>query len=414
MQPTHPRRRSWPTVLLLVVAALLVALAAVVLIAPPAGAHPLGGVEPSNYRARVLAVRPPLPGLSVEAVDAAGRLRLVNARDREVVVLGDRAEPWLRVGPGRSLVWHEHRATWAAAEPPAQVRRDPRSTHLVVAQWTVPLRTGGRLVEVIGEVRWVPGPSPLPWLAGAALLAMAVVAAARRGRRVAVLVAALGLLVATDVVQVAGAWAGVAVPLAAKLPSVAASAVGWLVAGLAARQLLAGRLEGGLFRLLLAAGLLTAVGGLGDLGFLLSSQLAGALPDAVVRAAVAVKLGLGAGALAAAGLRLQAMTRDREPAAEEPPGAPTTAGWTGAGWTGEPPADAGWDDLDGPLVPEPPEPAGVPRLHLVGGRSRDRVPEPAAATAQGPATSATVLPWPGPRRPDPLDLDDGPDLPGGA
>jgi hypothetical protein len=291
----------------------------------------------------------------------------------------------------------------------------------VVPEWAVPLRTGGRLVEVIGEVRWVPGPSPLPWLAGAALLAMAVVAAAGGGRRVELLVAALGLLVAVDVVQVAGAWAGVAVPLATKLPSVAASAVGWLVAGLAARQLLAGRLEGGLFRLLLAAGLLTAVGGLGDLGFLLSSQLAGALPDAAVRAAVAVKLGLGAGALVAAGLRLQAMTRDRERAAEAPPGAPTTAGWTGAGWTGEPPGDPvwtragapddpGWDDPDGPLGPEPPEPAGVPRLHLVGGPSR--APEAAAATTPAPAASATVLPWPGPRRPDPLD--DDPDLPGGA
>ena len=38
MHPTHPRRRSWPTVVLLVVTALLVALAAVVLVAPPAGA----------------------------------------------------------------------------------------------------------------------------------------------------------------------------------------------------------------------------------------------------------------------------------------------------------------------------------------------------------------------------------------
>jgi hypothetical protein len=85
MHPTHPRRRPWPTVLLLVVTALLLALFAVVLIAPPAGAHALGGVE---------------------------------------------------------------------------------------------LRTGGLLVDVVGEGRRVPGPSPLPWLAGAALLAMAVVAAA--------------------------------------------------------------------------------------------------------------------------------------------------------------------------------------------------------------------------------------------
>ena len=47
MHPTHPRRRPWPTVLLLVTAVAL-ALLAVVLVAPPAGAHALGGVAPSN------------------------------------------------------------------------------------------------------------------------------------------------------------------------------------------------------------------------------------------------------------------------------------------------------------------------------------------------------------------------------
>jgi hypothetical protein len=83
MHPTHPRRRSWPTVVLLVVTALLVALVAVVLVAPPAGATS-------------------------------------------------------QLGPGE-------------------------------------------LVEPIGESRRVPGPSPLPWLAGAALLAMAVAAARRPG-----------------------------------------------------------------------------------------------------------------------------------------------------------------------------------------------------------------------------------------
>jgi hypothetical protein len=141
MHPTHPRRRPWPTVLLLVVTALLLALFTVVLIAPPAGAHSLGGGEPSNYRTRVLAVRPPVAGVSVEVVD---------------------------------------------------------------------------------EVRWVPVPSPLPWLAGAALLAMAVVAAGRTRRWSDALVAALALVVALDLFQVAGTWA--------------AAAAGWVMAGLATER----------------------------------------------------------------------------------------------------------------------------------------------------------------------------------
>ena len=38
----------------------------------------------------------------------------------------------------------------------------------------------GELAELLGEARRAAGPSPLPWLAGAAMPAMAVVAAAHR------------------------------------------------------------------------------------------------------------------------------------------------------------------------------------------------------------------------------------------
>ena len=112
MLPTHPRRRPWPTVLLLVLTALLLALVAVVLVAPPVRAGALGGVEPSNYRTRVLAVRPPVPGLSVEVVDAGTRLRLANGGSEDVVVLGYQSQPWLRVPPGGVVTWQDRRARW--------------------------------------------------------------------------------------------------------------------------------------------------------------------------------------------------------------------------------------------------------------------------------------------------------------
>jgi len=456
MHPTHPRRRPWPTVLLLVVTALLLALFAVVLVAPPAGAHSLGGVEPGNYRTRVLAVRPPVPGLSVEVVDAGTRLRLVNTGPTDVVVLGYQAEPWLRVGPrgvfensrsptvamagprradspapaaadpaapaswrqvdpGRSVAWHDHRAHWEADEPPAQVRQAPGSAQVVIPNWTVKLRTGGRLVDVVGEVRWVPGPSPLPWLAGAALLAMAVVAAGRTRRWSEALVAALALVVGLDLVQVAGAVAAAQAPLASVLPSIAASAAGW--AALAIRQLLRRRVESGLFQLLLAAGLLTVVGGLGDLGFLLRSQLATDLPDWMVRFAVAAKIGLGVGALTAAGLRLRVTVRDWAPAGED--WSPAGEDWTPAheDWTpaheGRAPAHPPVGIHQHPARPsatlplrraEPPGAGFQPARQREAARQR----EPAAAHS----TLATVLPWPGPRRS--ADNLDDPDLPGGA
>ena len=420
MHPTHPRRRPWPTVLLLVMTALLVALAAVVVIAPPAGADSLAGAEPSNYQTRVLAIRPALEGVSVEVVDAGTRLRLRNRSGQEVVVLGYGSEPWLRVGPGRSVTWHDHRAHWEAQEPPAQVRRAPSTAQVAVPSWSIELRTGRRLADVVGEVRWVPGPSPLPWLAGAALLAMAVVAVARGRRWLGVLVAAAALMVALDLLQLAGAWTGARPPLAGKLLSLGASAAGWVLAGLAVRQLLRRRLESGLFQLLLAAGLLTVVSGLGDLGFLLRSQLASSLPDGLVRAAVTAKLGLGLGLVAAATLHLRSLlaTQQAEPedleaevleavdSLEHPFFGPATLPHRG-GRDPAPRLEGAqlWDWDDSELFDE--APAWVPELHVVGGRASRR-PEPAPTSS---TTSATVLPWPRHRRPDTLN---DPDLPGGA
>jgi hypothetical protein len=426
MHPTHPRRRPWPAVLLLVTA-LLVALAAVVVVAPPAGADSLTGAEPSNYQTRVLGVRPALEGVSVEVADAGTRLRLHNRSDREVVVLGYVGEPWLRVQPGQSATWHDHRAHREAQEPPAQVGRSPGSAQVAVPEWTVKLRTGRRLADVIGEVRWVPGPSPLPWLAGAAVLAMAVVAASRGRRWLGALVAALALVVALDLVQLAGAWIGARPPLAGKLLGLGASAAGWVLAALGVRQLLRRRLESGLFQLLLAAGLLTVVSGLGDLGFLLRSQLASGLPDAIVRAAVAAKLGLGIGALTAATLQLRSLLSAQGPAARgvdnvaHPSSGSATLPHRGGrapdlgfgaaqlwDWDDEPLGFEAWDD---PGLPDDERfgAARVPELHVVGGRaSRRRQP----ATTASSTTLATVLPWPSHRRPG--TFDDDPDLPGGA
>jgi hypothetical protein len=457
MHPTHPRRRPWPTVLLLLVTALLVALAVVVVVAPPAGAsHSLAGTEPSNYQTRVLGVRPAVAGVSVEVVDGGTRLRLRNGGGRELVVLGYQSEPWLRVGPGQSVTWHDHRAHWEAGEPPAQVRQAPGSAQVAVPRWTIELRTGRRHVDVVGEVRWVPGPSPLPWLAGAAVLAMAVVAATRGRRWLGALIAALALVVALDLVQLAGTWIEARPPLTGRLLSLGASASGWVLAALAVRQLLRRRLESGLFQLLLAAGLLTLVSGLGDLGFLLRSQLASSLPDAMVRGAVTAKLGLATGALTATALQLRILFA-AQPTAGVPAGrasaegAPTGRasaggvdtrrpalhlsatlphrggrdpglGVEGAQFDDAPPGPLLWhwddepfdfDDVedwdDSAPLSERLGPGRVPELHVVGGRASRR-PEPASATSG--STSATVLPWPNHRRP-PTFFDD-PDLPGGA
>jgi hypothetical protein len=92
MHRTHPPRRPWATVLLLVVTALLLALAAVVLIAPPAWAHPGGRVQASP---------PPWPaGAALPAMAAVAALLSLWAAAPGPAT----APPW--PGPRRDPLHH--------------------------------------------------------------------------------------------------------------------------------------------------------------------------------------------------------------------------------------------------------------------------------------------------------------------
>jgi hypothetical protein len=223
---------------------LIAAAVLVVATAGPAAAHVIGaGAQPTNYRTGVRGIEPAVPGLRARAVAAGGRLELVNATGREVVVLGYRLEPYLRVGPdgafenrrspsayaGRfatapasipagydpaappewrrigdrpTVTWRDHRAHWSGPEPPA-VTAAPGRRHVVVPNWQVPLRLGDRTLLLEGDVTWVPGPSPWPWaLAAVAVFAVALVAA--RGRRPRVLALVALLAIAADAVHTVG------------------------------------------------------------------------------------------------------------------------------------------------------------------------------------------------------------------
>src|SRR5262245_15534487 len=192
---------------------------AVVAFASPAGAHGIGGTQPTNYETTITRVDPPVPGVHVEVVDLGNRLRLTNDTSHDVVVLGYDGEPYLRVGPrgvfenrkspatylnrsrvptgpapasadsaappvwqrvsdASSATWHDHRAHWMGSDPPPAVQRDPGREH-VIDRWTVGLRVGGRPVAVHGVLEWVPPPSPWPWVAIAVATAAIVVAASR-------------------------------------------------------------------------------------------------------------------------------------------------------------------------------------------------------------------------------------------
>ena len=309
--------------------------------AGPAAAHALGtGTEASNYRTGVHGIEQGTPGLSVRTV-AGGQLELTNRSPQEVLVLGYRLEPYLRVGPdgvfenqrspstytnrfatapatippefdpdaepewrriadGPTAVWHDHRAHWTGPDP-AAVAANPRAVQVVVPQWQIPLRQGSRTMVVRGDVTWVPGPSPWPWALAAVALFAAALAAAGGYRRPRVLAVVALVAVAADMVHTAGALVASTAPVATELYGILTSVAGWVVAGLAAWRLLRGRADTGLIYLLLGGVFLTLAGALPDLSALGRSQLASGFGPLTTRAAITVTLGLGA-AMVVAGL----------------------------------------------------------------------------------------------------------------
>ncbi len=350
---------------------LVLLLAAVVetLGAGPAAAHAVGnGVTASNYRTTVLSVSPAVPGLEVRAVEGGNQLQLTNRSGQEVIVLGYELEPYLRIGPngveenrrspatfsnrsataprqvpagfdpraepdwrrvsgGRVALWHDHRAHWSGQADPDVVRQAPGRRHVVQPNWQVPIKIGDRTVLASGNIVWIPGPSPWPWVAVTVLLVGAVLLAGGSRWQAQALAAVAGIAVLADAVHTAGAWLGSPAPILTQLYSNASSFAGWVVAGIAIHRLLTGRVDAARPYLLLAAVFLALAGAAPDLPSLARSQVPSGLDPTLTRIAIAATLGLGIGmaiaALLGRQLRIPALAggpatasrRQRRPAA---------------------------------------------------------------------------------------------------
>nr|WP_218860324.1 hypothetical protein [Petropleomorpha daqingensis] len=334
---------------------LLCVLAALV-VAGPAQAHVGGGTAGSDFDGRVLAVTPPMPGVSVRVLQFGDDVELVNASATEVVVPGYTDEPYLRIGPdgvwrnrnspstyinldpsGRAplpsyadahadpdwervstdaaYVWHDHRTHWMiAGQLPPAVAADPSRPHRVF-EWSIPVSYGSSKAVVTGELTWSPPPSP--WLVWPAYLLLALVGVvsglvARSPRPVGVLL---------SVGAAAALWHGLATPapaasvgshtgavVSALLPAVLVL----LIAVLGVRSAWRGRgVMTGLMALLL--GWLLLVEGLPDVDVLWTSHVLSSGPSLLGRAAVAVMVALGAG-LVVGGAFAARRFRDARPA----------------------------------------------------------------------------------------------------
>jgi hypothetical protein len=318
----------------------------VLLAAPPAEAHTVTGVSPTDYRSEVLGVNPRLPAVSVHLLDLGNRVELVNVGAVDVIVLGYQGEPYLRVGPGgvfenrrspsialnratatststttppsnpgafgppswhrtgggRSVRWRDRRTRWEGAAP-AAVKAAPDKRQVVVPQWLIALRRGTTDATVAGRITYVPGPTPVPWLAVAGVLLVVTAAGGLLRRWGPALSGALALIVAVDVVHSFGIASATHDPVLSQVGRVVLGGIvatlGWVIGAVAIGPLQDER-EGGVVGAAVAGFLLAAFSGLGDVSTLTRSQVPYAFSAVAARAAVVITTGVGFGLAVAA------------------------------------------------------------------------------------------------------------------
>jgi hypothetical protein len=340
---------------MLVVAAVVVGIVTVG--AAPAGAHGLGGLSPTNYESVLRSVSPHVPGVDVEITDLGTKVELTNDTQRDVIVLGYKGEPYLRIGPngvfenvrspatylnrsttisdaerppksadaeapplwrnissGTTARWHDHRTHFMANDDPPEVARAPDARH-VVDNWEIPLRVGTEDVIVRGQLVYVPPPSPWPWVAGVLVLAAVVVLLSRTRWWRTVFVVALALLTLTEVVHVIGLWDASTASFGSKLGASAYSFAGILLGLLGLGWFWRKGAESAVPLVLVASIFLFVAGGLSDVTTLGNSQIPSTLSPGFARFLVLLTLGLGAGLAVASAWRLRPSAPARRPPA---------------------------------------------------------------------------------------------------
>jgi hypothetical protein len=317
--------------------------------AVPASAHSVSGVSATNLQTNLRSVAPALPGLKVKVVESGSRMEVTNKSGKEIVVLGYKDEPYLRIGPDgvfrnrlspatyinksregqdppeaatKAKVgdtdwekvssepvarWHDHRIHWMSPNDPPEARARPGERHVINAEWVVPMRLGAETISAKGDLVWEPGPSALPWYLLVVVLIAGVVLLGRGAGWAAGLAAVTAVLLVVDVFHVIGLGLANAGDLGYRLGKAFSGSpfavVGWAVGVLAIVWLLRRGPDG--LPLAALAGLEIAfIGGISDINALSRSEVPFGFGGGLARLAVAVSIGLGFGLAIAAALRL--------------------------------------------------------------------------------------------------------------
>ncbi len=332
-------------------------LVSLVLTSSPAHAHSAANSPASNYRTKLLQVTPTSKAYEAKVIETGNRFELRWKSGPELIVPDYDDHPYLRIGPkgveenqqsnakylngsrmGSTNIpdglkpegppqwkkisaepvarWHDHRIHRMTAELPDPVAKAPNKTHIID---TAPVLffAGSTLVTATTEMRWIPGPSPVPYFVLAGLLAVAALGAAlwarnnltRRRIAVKIICALCIVLVVADAVHLVGISFGVFGPLGEALGRMVSvgfvSLAAWAITLIGIVLALRNRLDAP-YLLTFGAALMAVVGGLADLGVLSKSSLPVAFGDggpALVRLLVATTIGLGIG-VAIAGVLL--------------------------------------------------------------------------------------------------------------
>jgi hypothetical protein len=336
--------------------------AVLIALAAPASAHTISGPKPSNFRSKIVSIEPARPGVSVRVVDLGSQLELTNRSDQAVTVLGYTGEPYLRVGPdgvlenlhseatyvnrgrdggtvpegvdtrptaepewrkisdGNSVRWHDHRIHWMGDQLPPQVRADPDRPFRVSEQEIVLVQNDERSTVTVA-LDWVPGPSPLVWFVViGALFALGLVAALLPRWRIALAVL-LGVLVVVDAVHsiayVVPQPGGNFEKSLRFLGGSFVSVVIWIVSVPTIIGILRRKTEA-LYGVVFVGLMVALIGGATDLSALWKSQIPNVGPPELTRLEVAISLGLGAGLVVGAIIRM--VRSGREPRADDTAG----------------------------------------------------------------------------------------------
>jgi len=334
-------------------ASAVIALVFLLVQAAPASAHTVSGQGATNYRPVLQSITPAVAGLHAKTLDVGSWIEVSWTGPGDLTILGYQGEPYLRIGPdgvygnklspatylnvtrtyygtipsyanskaapvwekvsgGHSVIWHDHRIHWMGGPTPPEVRSDPGSPH-VVFPWTINMVAAGTPVAIRGELQWVPGASPWPWIALVVLLGMAGIAAGRGRHWSTQLLVLLAVLIVTDAIHAVGTGLDVPGSGLHKVLLIFAgsyySIVAWVLGAVAIR-LLARRNIDGLFAAVFAALVIGLFGGLADVIALARSQVPFLFGMTLDRVLIAVSLGLGAGVVVGSVL---AFRRNRPP-----------------------------------------------------------------------------------------------------